>query len=317
SVLLDVKFRSECSARVFNDRQVFGCRGVNVTNACRINMPVRDRVSGDYSVASAASLSKTGIFQESLVPVASGVSSNAFDSESILFDPSSVTQMMRTIRVSGYQLSHQPDLKQQQQEVRYIHTGASYIPQYPAGPLPVSSYYPLYHPPLHQQHCPYQANQLYPIYLVPIRPSQTYNMPTQGNLIYTATIASGRSPLHPPSAMITSPVVDKEVTAAPPIPEPAVSRTAPAATPLVNVPSIQNQQLVNPPESYDSSLLVATASVAVANYDDEFDDDLTYAQIYKSQPPAPALLPQYQTMTKTAVLLSEALTKLHTDNLKQ
>ncbi|KAM7520280.1 hypothetical protein LguiB_019242 [Lonicera macranthoides] len=231
---------------------------------------------------------KTGMNQDKAVQLPSfetKLTSNTDESESIIFDPSSMIQMQKPIQVSSYQLPHLPAQTPHQQEVQYIQAGPHYLPQYPTSKMPISSYYPMYHPQLHPQQC--NPPQPYPIYLVPIRPSQSYSIPVPHNINETATVAPIRPPLPPhTAAMITPQVAYKDATS--------------AVDPLDNLPSNQNP------------------SLADASYGKEFDDDLVCAQIYKSQPPAPALLPQYQTVTKAAgVVLSEASMKLDTHNIMQ
>ncbi|XP_059643360.1 protein PAL OF QUIRKY [Cornus florida] len=296
--------------------------GVNLQNN-KVKMPLSGSMESDNSVASAVSHPRT--YQDPLIHVTSmdtRVSSNTFESESGLTESSSGIHLLKTVPISGYQLSSQSDQKQQQQEVQYVPAVAHYIPQYPTGPLPMSSYYPVYHPPFHQQHYShYQPSQPYPIYLLPVRETQPHNMSVQCNLIETATAASSRPPLHPHTALITPTVTYKEVEGTPPTPELAtkVYRTVQGATTLVSVPSNQKQQqFVGPPEPVHPSQSVATTTMATSNFDNEFDDNLAYNQIYKTQPSAPGLSLQYQSMMKaTPVLLSEAPSQLHTDNNKQ
>lgn len=230
---------------------------------------------------------KTGINQDKAVQLPSfetKLTSNADESESIIFDPSSMIQMQKPIQVSSSQLPHLPEQKPHQQEVQYIQAGPHYLPQYPTSPMPISSYYPMYHPQLHPHQC--NPRQPYPVYLVPIRPAQSYSIPVPHNINETATVAPIRPPLPPHTTVITPQVAYKDA--------------ASAADPFDSLSSNQNP------------------SLADANYSNKFDDDLVYAQIYKSQPPAPALPPQYQTVTKAAgVALSEAAMKLDTHNIMQ
>ncbi|KAA8547775.1 hypothetical protein F0562_004204 [Nyssa sinensis] len=295
--------------------------GVNLQDK-KVTAPSSGSIESDNSVASAVSHPHTRICQDPLVNVASmdfRVSSYPVESESLVTDPSSGVHLLKTVQASSYQLS--PQLEQmQRQQVQYGQAGANYITQYPAAPFPTSSYYPMYHPPLYQlHHSHYQPNQPYPVYLFPTRLTQPYGMVMQSNVIDTAAIASSRPPLHPHTAMIPPTSAYKEVMAAPPIPEvPAKDySTVQAATPLFSLPSDQKQHLVGPPEMHHPSQSVATASVAAANYDNELDDNLAYNQIYKTQPPAPALPLQYQIITKgSKVLLSDASAQLHTSNIK-
>ena len=142
----------------------------------------------------------------------------------------------------------------------------------------------------------------------------------QGSLIDSATVASSQPPMHLNATMIPSQVVYKEVTAAPPLPDLAtkVTGTAPGVTPLVHVPSNENQQqFVSIPQIHHPTQSIPIASMEAANYS-AFEDDPAHSQIYKSQPSAPILPSQYQTMTNaTKALLSEALAQSQADNIKQ
>lgn len=274
-------------------------------------------LDSDNSVASAVSHPKTGFHQDQAVHISSSdakVSSNAVIPESVVLEPSSLIQMKNAAQVSSYQLPPAPEEKLHQQ-VQYIHSGGHYVSQYPTGQLPFSSYYPVYQPQLHQQHVPYPSNPPnppYPVYLLPIRPNQSYNMSASHNLNIAATIAPSRPPLHPQTSLLSNQVAYKEVTPAPVLPELTSDSYWSAA------PSIQKQQLLDPLESYQPSLPVASDPLVTTNSDSEIVvDDLAYAQIYKSQPPAPATTPPYEAMTNTAkVLLSETSTPLHGTSLQ-
>ncbi|KAL6960958.1 hypothetical protein U1Q18_038723 [Sarracenia purpurea var. burkii] len=264
--------------------------GVNLHDK-KVKVPSPASVESDNRVASALSHPQTPVYQDPFVHVSSmetRVSSGAVEVEEI------------KIVNNG----HLP----------YIHAGAHYLPQHLATQFPISSFQPMYYPPLyHHPHNFYQPNQPYQGYLLPIRPTQSY-VSMQCNLLDTSTAAMSMSQMHP--------ITYKEVTEGAPLPESAskVLWTVVGATPLDRVPSNQNQQpLVDLSELHNESQSVAAASMAAANYENEDEDDLVYAQIYKTQPSAPALLSQYQTMTNASgtLLLSEASKILHADNVKQ
>ncbi|XP_074381370.1 protein PAL OF QUIRKY isoform X2 [Apium graveolens] len=269
------------------------------------------------SLASAVSHPKTGFHQDQAVHISSSdakVSSNAVKPESVILEPSSLIQMKNAAQVSSYQLPPAPEEKLHQQ-VQYIHSGGHYVSQYPTGPLPFSSYYPVYQPQIHQQHVPYPSNPPnppYPIYLLPVRPNQSYNMSASHNLNIAATIAPSRPPLHPQTSLLSNQVAYKEVTPAPVLPELTSDGYWSTA------PSVQKQQLLDPLESYQPSHPVASDPLVTTNSDAEIVvDDLAYAQIYKSQPPAPATTPPYEAMTNTSkVLASETSTPLHGTSLQ-
>ncbi|CAA0839623.1 Octicosapeptide/Phox/Bem1p family protein [Striga hermonthica] len=168
-----------------------------------------------------------------------------------------------------------PDGKKQQSETQLIQGGLHYIPQYP-GPVQIPPYYPLYQTPILPQHISCPPNQPYPIYLVPVTPSQYPNM----SMLYnssdanTTTTTSVLPPLHPQATL------------------PAQPKVHPAATQLVGLPSDQGLS-VGPPEPQTALESVNTT----ASEGNEFDEDIVYNQIYKTQPLAPVVTPQNQTMT--------------------
>lgn len=204
------------------------------------------------------------------------------------------------VQVPAYQVpQQQSDGKTQQHGVQYVHGGPYYIPQYTTTPLPLSSCYPVYQVPMQQS--PYPMNQQYPIYFVSVHPTPSINMSMQCSVNDTATIASNQTILHPQGHVIPPPIAQKDFTSTQRVPESSakVYRTIPVSTVPVSAPSTQGQQQFVSLEPQFSSQPVSSTSVSVTNYSDEFDDDdLSYAQIYKSQPPAPAFISQSQTITK-------------------
>lgn len=246
-------------------------------------------------------------------------SSKPAGSENNISDAFSRIQIHKAVEVSGFPASLRVD--QQPQQVQFVPSGSQFITHYPTGAVPVSSYYPIYQPQVQQQQpAYYQPNRPYPVYLLPVRPPQPYNFSIQGSLIETATVAPGQPPLHLNATMIPTQVVYKEVTAAPPLPDlaPKVTGTTSVVSPLVQVPPNENQQqFVSIPQMHHPTQSIPIASMETANYS-AFEDDPAHSQIYKSQPPAPMLTPQYQTMTNaTKALLSEALAQSQADNMKQ
>lgn len=105
---------------------------------------------------------RTGVSQLQLTP-------NTDDSESIIFDPSSMIQMQKPLPTFPYQMHEQ---KPHQHEVQYVQAGPHYLPQYPTMPI---SYYPMYNP--RQQHSPHQP---YPLYLV--NRAHPYRIPVTQNM---------------------------------------------------------------------------------------------------------------------------------------
>nr|GEV45131.1 hypothetical protein [Tanacetum cinerariifolium] len=185
------------------------------------------------------------------------------DSESIIYNPSSAVHLQRNPQLSGYQIQHISD--QRQQPVQYIQTGSPHYIQYPTGPSPISSYnsyYPMY--------VPYQQppNQPYPIYVMPVGPTdQSYTMPAA------------------PTHVANSNVAYKEV-------QPTPERVAVAPQPIPSVHPVGPTATATPTPTYEN----------------EYDNDLAYAQIYKSQPSAPVFpTPKFETMKKAeSDLLSDS-----------
>ena len=246
-------------------------------------------------------------------------SSKPVGSESNISDAFSRIQIQEGVEVSGFPSSMLLD--QQQQPLQFVPSGAQYITHYPAGPVSVSSYHPIYQPQVQQQQPTYhQPNRPYPVYLLPVRQPQPYNFSIQGSLIDSAPVASNQPPMHLNATMIPSQVVYKEVSPAPTQPDSAtkVTGTAPGVTPLVHVlPNENQQQFVSIPQIRHPTQPIPIPSRETGNYS-AFEDDPAHCQIYKSQPSAPMLPSQYQTMTNaTKALLSEALAQSQADNMKQ
>lgn len=255
----------------------------------------------DYSVGSLAAPQKIGVSQEPLIQVGPEESS-----ETPLSDPSFDMTGQKPVQVLRYPSPQLLDGVKQQHDAPLIQGGMQYMPQY-AGPVPVSPYYPLYQMPMHPQHISCQPNQPYPIYLVPMRPPQYQNVPVPCSSIDANTISpSSRPPLHPQTAVIPQPMGHKEVFGA----QMAESATKvycsiPATTQLVNLPSNQGQLVVGPPEHQIATEPVKPISVVSAIEGSEFDEEIAYNQIYKSQPSAPILTSHYQTMAKGTTTFPE------------
>ncbi|CAN1354850.1 hypothetical protein LINPERPRIM_LOCUS43550 [Linum perenne] len=207
----------------------------------------------------------------------------------------------------------------QPQQVQYIHTptGLQYLTSNPGGVMQMPSYY-MMNPPLAQQPVYYQTNQPQPIYFVQVPPQTCSNMPMQSGLVSSSTIPSNRPPLHPNSSLNPAHVSYK-VAAIPSQPElssQAYTRVS-TASPLANVPpnSVHQQGGGSILQINLQGQPASVAPVDESNYINEDDHDATHAQIYKSQPPPPALPSQYQTVTKAqTTLLADALAQLNTDN---
>ncbi|KAK3036538.1 hypothetical protein RJ639_030979, partial [Escallonia herrerae] len=272
-----------------------------------VKLALPNMIESDNSVANAVPYPRTGTYQDHVVHVTSAdmkVSPTNVESERNIMDTSYMTPMQKTVQSPGYQLPQVSDWKQHQPEVQYIQASGHYIPQYATGMLPVPSYYSMYHPQMQQQqHGAYLPSQPHQIYVLPLRPNQPYSMSVPCNLNETTNVASSRPPLHTNPVMISSQVAYKEGVTAVPNPESAkeVYRMVPAAPFDTALYNQYQQQYVAPPEMHRPSQPMATSSTANAGSDNQFDDDLAYAQIYKSQPPAPplatSLLPEASTQT--------------------
>lgn len=276
-------------------------KGLNLLDR-KNRVPSSASIESDNSVVSLAAFPKTGVSQEPLIQVGPEESS-----ENPIFDSSFDIGSQKTIQVHGYPLSQLPDGKKQYHDTPLCQGGLQYMPQY-AGPVPISPYYPVYQMPM-PQHISCPPNQPYPIYLVPVRPTQYHNIPMPCSSIDANTTSpspSSRPPLHPQTSVTTQPVGHKEVFGAQ-ISESAtkVYCSIPSSTQLVNIPSNQGQLVVGPLEHQITSEPVKPTAVVSAIEGSEFDEDIAYNQIYKTQPSVPVLPPHYQTMTKGTTMLSE------------
>ncbi|KAL7101691.1 hypothetical protein ACP275_08G070700 [Erythranthe tilingii] len=264
----------------------------------KIKVPSSASVESEISVGTVAAPPKTAIFQEPLIQVDPDQST-----EYPVSDPSFSVVNQKTAQVLGYPLSQLPDGNKQQLESQFIQGGLQYVHQY-AGPMPISPYYPMYQMPMHHpQHISGTPNQQYPVYFMPVRPTQYHNMPMPSNS-YDANPAnaSSRPPLHPLSPVIAQTVDHKEVS---------VGQIAESGKKLVSmIPFNQDQLVVGTTEDRIASEQVTNASVLSAVQGGEFDEDIAYNLIYKSQPSPPLLPSQYQMTTKGTPMLSEPSVQL-------
>ncbi|XVE72127.1 hypothetical protein DITRI_Ditri11bG0013600 [Diplodiscus trichospermus] len=291
--------------------------------------PSSDSIPSDECVASAVSSVQTGTCQDQVCPIAAmenKVSSNNFESEKKIADPSHGIEMHKPIQASGFPI-HLMDLPQQQ--TQFIYEGTHYMPQNMPGIQPVTSYYPVYHPVPQQQYVHYQSNQPYPPYYLPAVPAQSYNVPVQHGMVQASdigygqpqTLGTGHPQTLPNASWIPTQVVLKEVTARPqPVPELTSQqyKNIAAGHPPIHIPHTETETRFADAQIRHQSQSFGVAAGETANYASKLDDDPARVQIYKSQPPPPMLPSQYQTLTKTTALhLSEALAKLNTDNAEQ
>jgi hypothetical protein len=287
------------------------------------DLPSPDSVSSDDSLSNPLSRQKPLIYQDPSRVAAS----NLVEQMVNVSDQNTRVHFQQPIQDSGYILQNQSqpqfDLQQQAPQQQYIHAGgAHYILHQPSGTVPVPSYYPLYPPQQQTQH--HQQQQFPTVYYMPARqqPQQAYNLPVQQQSGNTEPVGNcGQTPLNPnvlPSAAAYNPMRNaKPEMAAPP---PGMYRTAAGGAPpqLVQLPTTQHQQqyMGYSQQIHHQSQSVAPGSAAPGNYTYEFSDP-AHAQIYYTQPLAPTMPSQYQTMTTGAgVMLPEASAQF-SDNSKQ
>ncbi|XP_016509226.2 uncharacterized protein LOC107826724 [Nicotiana tabacum] len=247
------------------------------------NLPSPDSVASDSSIASATSLAKHTIYQEA--SPATGVENSlplaVTDSRNKSSDTNSQSQMQQVQESVVIQASQQ-NLYQQP---HFISPGAHYIQHTATGSITIPPYCPMYvtpsQQPLHQQ-----MDRQYQLYLIPVP-----QMTMQSN-IADATVTSSK-------------------------PEMAANdyRTATPATPrFLQVPTSQfQQQYCGFPQFSPPSQPLAAVSTANANLSYEYSHP-THDQVYYAQHSAPPFPSQYQTMTPTAVLFSQASPQLAAEN---
>ncbi|XP_073065349.1 protein PAL OF QUIRKY-like [Primulina eburnea] len=273
-------------------------------------VPSSASIESDNSAGSAAPPSKTGIYQESLVQIPIEAPSFHIEPESTFLDHSCNLPTSEPVKVLGYPTSQQPDGKQLQHESQDIQGNLHYIPQYVANPMSISQYYPVYQMPSYHQHVPCPTNLPYPIHLVPIRSTQHLHTSMQCYFIDANNPSSlNRPPLHPQTAAVAPPVTHKEISGAQPVTESTTKsyKNVLDDTLLVSIPSSSDQLVVVPNETQIPSEPVPTTSVPSSMPGDDFDEDIAYNPIYKTQPTPPVLPSQYQTLKMgTTLLLSES-----------
>lgn len=231
---------------------------------------------------------------------------------------------------STQQQGHEPgfvlqsQLDQQQQQQQFIH-GAHFIHHTPSGAVQIPAYYPVYpsQQQLHPQHHHHQLEQQYQIYYVPARQTQPYNLSAQQPNINepTTTIPSSHPQTTPNPATVQQSAAYSQMRNAP-VPKSEMTagayRTAIAgATQLVQVPYGQpQQQFVTYSQYHPPTQSVAPNSAAPPSYAYEYTDP-AHAQIYYSQPLAPTMPSQYQTMTGAGSVQPEVSAQSPSESMKQ
>ncbi|XP_027364167.1 uncharacterized protein LOC113871321 [Abrus precatorius] len=283
-----------------------------------VDLPSPDSVSSDSSLNA---ISRPKPVYQDQVQIQSGttrVPSNPVDPKLNVSDPHGRIQMQQHVQDPGYLLQQQFDQQQQQlppqqQQQQFIH-GTHFIHHNPAIP----TYYPVY-PSQQQPH--HQHPQ---VYYVPARQAQAYNLPVpQANMGESnAAIPSSRPQTPPnPATLVPQSAAYNAIRNAP-LPKtemPAAGyRGATAGTPqLVQVPTSQHQQqYVTYSQIHHPSQSIAPNSAAPPNYAFDYADP-AHAQIYYSQPLAPTMPSQYQTMTAAAVVMPEVSAQHPSEGVKQ
>ncbi|CAI9096127.1 OLC1v1032207C1 [Oldenlandia corymbosa var. corymbosa] len=285
------------------------------------DLPSPDSVSSDGSVTNPLSRQKPMMYHEAVVQVQSvngRVAANQIDPKTT--ELNNRVQVPQQVQESGYALPSQFD---QYQQVQYVPAGAQYMHHHPPGAMPM--YYPMY-PPQQVGHHPPSMEHQYPVYLVPARQAQGYNIPMQQPSFSESTpIAPSSRPQTSPSAALVPPTAFTPATNAtaaavkPELPA-AMYRTSAAGQPhLVHVPSSQSPQYAGFSQIHHPSQSIApsSATTTTASYAYEYADP-THAQIYYTQPMPPHMATQYQTMTSAPPLKSsDTSTQIPSENMKQ
>lgn len=196
-------------------------------------------------------------------------------SSSNLYEPN----LNKPVPVSGYPpfLNQAPQQQQQQQPIYVVYAGQ---PPYMTGNSPMTYQ--------HMNQIHYQLPpQQYPVYYSPVEQ-------------YNPRYVQAPPPVRHNTALNTHHQVGSPV-----------ARTS---SPLP--PEFSSQVYLPPKPVVDSSSVQASSEAAVSTtckddfrYNADLDDDTARAQIYKSQPPAPIVSSELQTM-----MLTEALGQLNTHN---
>ncbi|XP_020215985.1 uncharacterized protein LOC109799774 [Cajanus cajan] len=298
-----------------------------------LSLPSPDSVTSDSSIASANSFSKTVYYQDQ-------VQATLLDNNKAVFLPNAkseisdqVVQVSGQVHDSGYMLPPQVDqTKQLHQQKPLAHASTHYIHHTAATvPVPVSSYYPVYAPPPQQQLHPPIGQQQYPVYVMPVGPTQPYNMALQPNIGDPNVVR----PLMPQSAVSvtsaaykdgTPPIYPTKSVTPPTIPEvtPSVYKAPPVASNPAYAPIPANQfqpQYVGLPQFHHPPQSIAVAPSSTTNYGYEYGghvQEQAYYTQHQLTTTAP-LLPQYQSMTPAAAAaaLSDASSQYPADNIQQ
>ncbi|KAL8142027.1 hypothetical protein V2J09_015059 [Rumex salicifolius] len=287
----------------------------------QINEDLPSPVSVSSSLSNATARQKPGIYQDPSGQITSG--SNRVPS--MAFTDSSA--QAQQVSESGYAMpSHYDQLQQQsiqshhhqqQQAQQFIHASNQFVQHHPGGGMPLM-YYPVY--PSQQPNHQHQIDQRYqPVYYVPAGQTHGYNLPVQQQPSYTE--AANMAPSSQPQA--SNPTYNTSRNMPPSkaeIPQASVYRTGNPANPqLVQVPSHQHQtqqhqqfmgysQIQHPSQSMTPN--------SAASYGYELSDP-AHTQVYFTQPLAPQMAAQYQTVNSgPAMVASDASAAIPNESVK-
>ncbi|KAL8171525.1 hypothetical protein V2J09_023329 [Rumex salicifolius] len=297
----------------------------------KVNLPLLDSICSDVSsITSSNFQSPTLVYLDSLEkpdPKDSKISSKFMEPEMNSADVSPHADVLKPMQVYGYSLSQPMDHHLQQQVPplqqplpkpqptihqylqpphQYIHSSSPYPTQYYPGTLQSSPYTTSYHP---YQQATYAINKPYPVYLMPV------GQPQQQRMASPPMMASTGPQLQTsPAMLMTSKLVYDGFTPAQPTPDRSAAnayRTGPMVSQPIVVSSEETKfmaiaQISRPPQTQ----AVAVSSVyegAMYGCNGGVYDDPLHAQIYKTQPPAPAV----------TMMLSDNLSQLQLDSAKQ
>ncbi|KAL8470800.1 hypothetical protein ACS0TY_033397 [Phlomoides rotata] len=286
-----------------------------------IDLASPDSVSSDGSLTNPLSRQRQAMYQEQFIqmqPANTRVAANPSDLKSGDQNSNKI-QMQPQVQDSGYVLSSQYDQNHPQlhHPQQFVHAGNQYIP---AGAVPLQSYYSIY-PSQQQHHHPHQPvlDQQYPVYFVPARQPQAYNM--QQSYSELAPNAPTNRPQTPPTAIASHTPFNQGINPPSSKPEMAqgVYRTAAGTTPhMVQVPSHQHQpQYMGFTQIHHPSQMIAPSSAPNSSYTYEFADP-THTPMYYTQALPPQMAAQYQTMTSVpAVAPPDTSSQGATESMKQ
>lgn len=289
-----------------------------------VDLPSPDSVSSDGSVTNPLSRQRQIVYQEQMMHMQSGsnrTAGNVVVVDQKINDPNNRGQMQQKVQEPEYVMPNMyeqhPQLHQQQQ---FVHPGVQYIHSHTAGGVPVASYYPMYQS--QQQHHPHHqgSEQQFVYYMPPAnRPAQAYSMPVQqqsfGESPKAGQATRPQTPPHP-TALVNPAAAYNAMNA--PASKPEVAAGAYRGAPqLVQVqPSQHHPQYVGY-QMHHPSQSIRPSSGAPANYAYEYSEP-AHPQMYYTQPMAPQMTAQYQTVTSSPmVMLSGNASQAPTENIKQ